>query len=108
MITYNASNVILAVHCNASYLSDHKARSRAGGHSPLSRNTTIPANNGAILNILHFIKHVVTSETEAELASLHIMDREAVYFRIIIEELGHTQPPTPLQTDNSMADDVIN
>ena len=28
--------------------------------------------------------------------------------RIILEELGHEQPPTPLQTDNSMADGVIN
>ena len=34
--------------------------------------------------------------------------REAVYIRIILEELGHTQPPTPLQTDNSMAEAVIN
>ena len=31
------------------------------------------------------------------------MAREAVYIHIILEELGHTQPPTPLQTDNSMA-----
>ncbi len=32
----------------------------------------------------------------------------AVYIRIILEELGHKQPPTPLQTDNAMADAVIN
>jgi len=36
------------------------------------------------------------------------MAREAVYIRIILEELGHKQPPTPLQTDNAMADAVIN
>jgi hypothetical protein len=36
------------------------------------------------------------------------MAREAVYIRIILEELGHKQPPTPLQTDNSMAEAVIN
>jgi hypothetical protein len=30
------------------------------------------------------------------------------YIRIILEELGHKQPPTPLQTDNAMADAVIN
>jgi len=28
--------------------------------------------------------------------------------RIILEELGHKQPPTPLQTDNAMANAVIN
>ena len=33
---------------------------------------------------------------------------EAVYIRIILEEIGHKQPPTPLQTDNSMAEAVVN
>jgi hypothetical protein len=36
------------------------------------------------------------------------MAREAVYIRIILEELGHKQPPTPLQTDNATVDAVIN
>jgi hypothetical protein len=46
--------------------------------------------------------------TEAEFAGLYIMAQEAVYIRIILEELGHKQPPTPLQTDNAMADEEIN
>jgi len=50
----------------------------------------------------------MSSATKAELAGLYIMAREAVYIRIILEELGHKQPPTPLQTDNAMADAVIN
>ena len=50
----------------------------------------------------------MSSATEAELAALYIMAREAVYIRIILEELGHKQPPTPLQTDNSMAEGVVN
>ena len=41
-------------------------------------------------------------------SSTYIMAREAVYIRIILEELGHKQPPTPLQTDNAMAEAVIN
>jgi hypothetical protein len=68
----------------------------------------IPPNNGAVLNIAHIIKHVMSSATEAELAGLYIMAREAVYIRIILEEIGHNQPPTPLQTNNSMAEAVIN
>ncbi len=32
IITYQASNMVLAVHSDASYLSEPKARSRAGGH----------------------------------------------------------------------------
>jgi hypothetical protein len=50
----------------------------------------------------------MSSATEVELAGLYIMAREAVYIRIILEELGHKQPPTPLQTNNSMAEAVIN
>ena len=108
VLTYNASEMILAAHSDASYLSEPKARSRAGGHFFLSSNAEIPPNNGAVLNIAHIIKHVMTSATEAELAALYIMAREAVFIRIILEEMGHKQPPTPLQTDNSMADGIIN
>eukprot|EP00984_Skeletonema_dohrnii_P011431 scaffold4568_cov78-Skeletonema_dohrnii-CCMP3373.AAC.1 len=108
VLTYSASEMILAVHSDASYLSEPKARSRAGGHFFLSNNSDIPPNNGAILNIAHIIKNVMSSATEAELAALYIMAREAVYIRIILEEMGHEQPPTPMQTDNSMAEGVIN
>jgi hypothetical protein len=100
--------MVLAVHSNASYLSEPKACSRAGGHFFLSSDTTIPPNNGAVLNIVHIIKNVMSSATKAKLVGLYIMARKAVYIRIILEELGHKQPPTPLQTDNAMADAVIN
>jgi hypothetical protein len=33
---------------------------------------------------------------------------EAVPERITAEELGHIQPPTPLETDNSTADGIMN
>ena len=99
--------MMLAAHSDASYLSEPKARSRAGGHFFLSNNVEMPSNNGAILNIAHIIKHVMSSATEAELAALYIVAHEAVYMRIILDELGHKQPPTPLQTDNAMADAVV-
>ncbi len=50
----------------------------------------------------------MSSATEAELAGFYIMAREAVYIRIILAEMGYNQPPTPLQTNNSMAEAVIN
>ena len=65
VITYHASEMKLAAHSDASYLSEPKARSRAGGHFFLSSETTIPANTGAVLNIAHIIRHVMTSATEA-------------------------------------------
>jgi hypothetical protein len=68
----------------------------------------MPPNNGAILNLAHVIKNVMASSTEPELAALFINAREAVYIRIILEELDHKQRPTPLQTDNVMEDAVVN
>jgi hypothetical protein len=107
ILSYHASNMVLPVHSDASYLSKPKAQSQAGGHCFLLSNTTVPPNNGAILNIAHIIKNVMSSATEAELAGLYIMAHEAIYIRIILEELGHVQPPTLLQTDNAMAEGVI-
>ena len=100
--------MVLAAHSDASYLSETNLRSRAGGHFFLSSNSTIPQNNGAVLNIAHIIKHVMASATEAELAGLYIMARKAVYIRIILKEMGHKQPLTPLQTGNSMVEAVTN
>jgi hypothetical protein len=79
VLSYHASNMVLAVHSNASYLSKPKAQSRVGGQFFLSSNTTVPPNKGAILNIAHNIKNVVSSATRAELAGLYIMARKAVY-----------------------------
>ena len=108
VLTYRVSGMKLAVHSDASYLSEPQARSRTGGHFFLSNEATIPANNGAVLNIAHIIKHVMTSATEAELAALYIMAREAVYMGIVLTEMGHKQPSTPLLTDNATSEAVCN
>jgi hypothetical protein len=47
----------------------------------------------------------MSSATKAGLADLYIMARKAVYIRIILKEFGH---PTPLKTNNAMADAIIN
>ena len=72
-MTYNASDMKLAAHSDVSYLSEPKARSRVGDHFFLSSDTQVPANNRAVLNIAHIIKHVMSSATEADLAALYIM-----------------------------------
>ncbi len=61
ILFYHTSDMVLAVHSNASYLSKPKAWSRAGGQFFLSSDTTVPPNNGAVLNIAHIIKkcHVI-------------------------------------------------
>ena len=55
VLTYHASDMILAIHSDASYLSEAKARSRAGGHFFMSNNNDDPPNNGAVLNIAQII-----------------------------------------------------
>jgi hypothetical protein len=55
ILTYRASEMVLAIHSDASYLSEPKARSRAGGHMFMAGNKEIPFNNGAILNISQII-----------------------------------------------------
>eukprot|EP01082_Thalassiosira_pseudonana_P012372 g11214.t1 g11214 contig5:382941-386300(-) len=108
VLTYQASDMILAAHSDASYHSEPKARSRAGGHFFLSSDGLYPHNNGAILNIAQIIKTVMSSAAEAELGALYINAREAVWIRRVLEEMGHTQTKTPMQTDNSTAEGVVN
>ena len=107
MVTYRASDMVLAVHSDASYLSERKARSRAGGHFFMSEDETFPANNGAVLTIAQIIKAVMSSAAEAELGALYINSREAIPIRHLLEEMGHKQPPTPIQVDNSTALGVV-
>jgi hypothetical protein len=100
--------MVLAIHSDASYLSEPKARSRAGGHFFMSENVADPNDNGAVHTIAKIIKAVMSSAAEAELGGLFINAKAAVPIRITLEELGHKQPPTPIQTDNSTACGVVN
>ena len=108
VITYRKSDMILAIHSDASYLSEPKARSRAGGHHFMSEDEPDPKDNGAILNLAKIIKAVMSSAAEAELGGLFLNAKAAVPIRTTLEELGHKQPPTPVQTDNSTACGVVN
>jgi hypothetical protein len=107
VLIYHASDMILAAHSDASYLSEPNGCSRAGSHFFLSSNADIPPNNDTILNLAHIIKHVMASATEAKLAALYITAHEAIYIQIILSELGHKNPLHHLQTDNAMADAVV-
>ena len=70
VITYTDNDMKLAVHSDASYLSEPMARSQVGGHFFLSNKATMPQDNGTFINIAHIVKHVMKSATEAELAAL--------------------------------------
>jgi hypothetical protein len=107
ILTYKASDMVLAIHSDASYLSKPKARSRAGGHMFMSANNKIPTNNGAVLNISQIIRAVMSSAAEAKLGALFINAKTAVSMRHTLKELGHPQPRTPIQTDNKTANNLL-
>ena len=48
ILTYKKSNMILAVHSDASYLSEANARSHSGGHFFCSECSEDPSENGAV------------------------------------------------------------
>ncbi len=100
--------MVLAIHSDAGYLNVEDARSRAGGHHFLSENVNNPANNGAIYNEASIIKSVMSSAAEAEIGALYINARKGVEIRNILKEMGHMQPPTPVQTDNLTAEGIVN
>ena len=69
----------------------------------MSSDTKDPNNNGAVLNIAQIIKSMMSSAANAELGALYVNTHKAIPQRQLLEEMGHPQPPTPMQTDISTA-----
>ena len=107
-ILYRASNMVLAGHDDAGFNNEIKARSRAGAHIFLSENESIPRWNGPVLTITQIRKYVVSSAAEAEMTALFLTAKEMVPLQNTLTEMGWTQPPTPLQSDNSTAMGMTN
>ena len=107
-VRYVASDMILALHSDASHKSEPNAKSRAAGHFYLTKNNTKDMNNGAILTLSKIIKHVVGSASEAEVAALFYNCKAAVPLRLALMEMGHPQPKTPAITDNTTAEGLMN
>jgi hypothetical protein len=96
--------MILAVHTDASYLSEIGGKSRAAGHFYLTNCNDEDFNNGAILTLSSIIKHVMSSASEAELAALYYGCKQAAPICVTLEEMGHPQPaPNLVTTDNITA-----
>jgi hypothetical protein len=50
----------------------------------------------------------MSSTAEAEIGALYVNAKEAIYLRQIFFEMGHPQPPTPIQMENTTAEGVMN
>ena len=109
--------MILWCDSNASYLMAPKARSRGAGYLHLSNRPKpsdtdsgqgMPTMNGAIHVMCTTMREAMSSAAEAKLGSLFHNGKEVYLLRLALKELGHAQPPTPIQTDNSTAVDIAN
>jgi hypothetical protein len=108
-IRYHASDMILYIHNNTSYLSVSNARSRLGGlfvlgNKPPEQDTL----NGSILNVASVIKWLVASAAESEVGACFQNAQRGAPLRVTLTELGHTQPPKPLRADSSNAFGILN
>ena len=86
MIRYTASHMILYIHSEASYLSEPRSCSGAGGHYFLGDDrpdmstppTTRPRLNGPICSISQIMANVRGSAAKAEIGAAYINGQEAV------------------------------
>jgi hypothetical protein len=103
--------MILNIHSDALYLSEREANSRTGGlfYMGINKDSTTRLTNGAILIISTIIKDVILSAAEEEdMGSVFLNAKEATFIHTTLEEMGQTQTPTPLQTDNTPSAGYIN
>ena len=69
--------MVMVVHSDIAYLSEHNAQSWVGGHFFMTSNEEKPQHNGAVLNIAQITKAVMSLAAKAELGALYINTREA-------------------------------
>ena len=98
--------MILHIHSYGSYLSAPRARSRVGGYFYLSSATPNPAScthNGAIYVLSSILKIVLASTAEVDIGAPFTNAQEALPIRQMLCDIGHPQPTTPMQVDNTIA-----
>ena len=106
---YNASDMILHIASDVSYICEERACSQAVGHLSLAdrlvnnvnKPPTLPTNNGAIHTLCQLIKTVMSSASKAEICATFINAKDALPIHTTLKELGHPQPPTPMKVDNT-------
>ena len=111
VVRFRASDMLLHIDSDASHLCEPKARSRVGGHFFLDGKDdpkAPPKPNGAIHVECRILRPVMGSAAESETAGLYHNAREGTAIRHTLAEMGHPQPPTPIQCDNTVATGLAN
>ncbi len=110
-VRFHASDMIMNIHSDASYLSKSKAFSRTCGHFFMGWQ---PADdkpiriNGAFHVNINILRFVVASAAEAEFGALYHNCLTGIVFHQTLEAMGHMQPKTPVHCDNATAVGIAN
>ena len=104
---YKASNIIIFVDSDASYLIAPGSKSCASGFFYLG-NKDESIINGLILYLTTTTKNFMASAAKAEIAALFLNARLAIPLHIALVKMGHPQPATRIKTNNNTADGFIN
>ena len=107
-LVFTASDMILYVQTDASYLSRSEARSVVGVVEYLGNKDQPTHINGAIHAVSSIIDVVVASAAEAEYAGVFTGARHAEGTRALLDFLGHPQPPTITLCDSACAVGIAN
>ena len=114
-ITYTASGMVLWVHSDGAYLVGPNAKSRVGGHFFLSDyihdlSTLAKASlrlNGPVHTLCKILRNIVSSAAECEITGAFENGQDATVIRQTLIKMGHPQPLTLIQVDNTTAQRFI-
>ena len=104
-LRYHKNDKVLHIHYDASYIIAPYAKSRISGYFFLSSNTTKSTTHNALIHIeCKPLCHVVTWSAECETAAVFHNSQTAIHIRYMLQQLGYSQPPTPIILDNSITE----
>ena len=109
-LRYEASQMILCIHSDASYQLETESRSCPDGHLFLGtpNYNDNKENIGAVYTTYEIIKNVMPAASEDECRSTFIKYNPTVPLRITLKEIGHPHPLTSVQIDNSATEGIMN
>ena len=111
VVRFRASDMVLNIHSDASYLSEPKACSQACGNFFMG---SVPSDgkpiklNGAFHMLCSILRCVMASAAEAELGALFMDCQEGMTFKTTLEDLEHPQPRTPIHCDSATVVGIAN
>ena len=108
-IIFEASDMILTSHADASYQSLPGSRSKLGGAHYFANADDPPGvNNGLVAAQSAVIKVVCSGASEAEYAALYSVGQTTYFIRLVAAACGYPQTATTIYTDNEVAIGIAN